>query len=158
MGIDSKEKCWNLGRFGGMPQSSNFLPLEWQTRWIFHCQNICFFFAEACTDVGMTEFSANACPREWQWGVRFTIKWLRQVIAVCECTPNVSWVFGAEWKPKLLLKKTHPIMGQFLFHADSFLPPQKVSFTAMEMNFFKNNSHAWIVLVVSNSTINPQQS
>ena len=50
--------------------------------------------------VGMTVFSANACPWEQEVAV-FTIKQLKQAIATCEHALNVSQVFGVELKPVL---------------------------------------------------------
>ena len=46
----------------------------------------------------MTVFKPNACLREYKPAAVFTIKWLRQAMAMCKCALYVSQVFSAELK------------------------------------------------------------
>ena len=90
----------------------------------------------------MTVFKPNACLREYKPAAVFTIKWLRQAMAMCKCALYVSQVFSAE------LKLALPFFFLFFFVPPISFPCRQfflsaVNFSTTEICIFLDNSHAW---------------
>ena len=90
----------------------------------------------------MTVFKPNACLREYKPAAVFTIKWLRQAMAMCKCALYVSQVFSAE------LKLALPFFFFFFFGTPNFFSLQTIFSLCSQFQYhgnlhFLDNSHAW---------------
>ena len=83
--------------------------------------------------------------QEYEPAAVFTIKWLRQAMAMCECALYVSQVFSTELK--LALPSSFFffffLVPPISFPCRQFFSLCRVSFSATEICIFVDNSHAW---------------